>query len=408
MEILLLGIYSFFVWLIFIKFKWLPWNIYSQVTVRHHPDRCVDGIDPDAQRGRALVGRRARLSFHRADRLPGARPRDRGADRGGQRPGEEGRRAVPHRSHALPIAGQYAAGAARQRRRATARAAGVVQGRAGQGRRVEERHRAGRRAKTAEVDRNARSRAQARGAIPRAGRLRRRHQIRSRAGRDQSRRAHRAARCGAERQAQARAAEAQAVAAANRCSRNWAQGGRGIRDGCADPRPARERQVGSRPDHDPLALRLLRDQSAAATGRVRRRLAGGAGDDPGGDRPAASSRFTTRTSCSRWRPATRPNSRWKPIPGRSSRARSTRSSGRRARASCRPTATLPMTGVLAAPRAALRRQVRYRGQGQGALSCRRRRGRRRDLHRACRVLHIIRKVIVRVGSYLNYLIPKLH
>ena len=33
MEILLLGIYSFFVWLIFIKLKWLPWNIYSQVTV---------------------------------------------------------------------------------------------------------------------------------------------------------------------------------------------------------------------------------------------------------------------------------------------------------------------------------------------------------------------------------------
>ena len=31
MEILLLGIYSFFVWLIFIKFKWLPWNITSQV-----------------------------------------------------------------------------------------------------------------------------------------------------------------------------------------------------------------------------------------------------------------------------------------------------------------------------------------------------------------------------------------
>ncbi|MCC6868421.1 MAG: HlyD family secretion protein [Burkholderiales bacterium] len=33
MEVLLLGIYSFFVWLVFIKFKWLPWNIYSQVTV---------------------------------------------------------------------------------------------------------------------------------------------------------------------------------------------------------------------------------------------------------------------------------------------------------------------------------------------------------------------------------------
>jgi multidrug resistance efflux pump len=33
MEILLLGIYSFFVWLIFIKFKWLPWNIVTQVIV---------------------------------------------------------------------------------------------------------------------------------------------------------------------------------------------------------------------------------------------------------------------------------------------------------------------------------------------------------------------------------------
>jgi multidrug resistance efflux pump len=33
MDILLLGIYSFFVWLIFIKLKLLPWNIYSQVTV---------------------------------------------------------------------------------------------------------------------------------------------------------------------------------------------------------------------------------------------------------------------------------------------------------------------------------------------------------------------------------------
>src|SRR4051794_19012916 len=33
MEVLLLGIYSFFVWLIFIKLKWLPWNTASQVTV---------------------------------------------------------------------------------------------------------------------------------------------------------------------------------------------------------------------------------------------------------------------------------------------------------------------------------------------------------------------------------------
>src|SRR6187455_870401 len=33
MEILLLLIYSFFVWLIFFKFKWLPWNFISQVVV---------------------------------------------------------------------------------------------------------------------------------------------------------------------------------------------------------------------------------------------------------------------------------------------------------------------------------------------------------------------------------------
>ncbi len=33
MEVLLLGIYSFFVWLIFIKKKWLPWNTATQVTV---------------------------------------------------------------------------------------------------------------------------------------------------------------------------------------------------------------------------------------------------------------------------------------------------------------------------------------------------------------------------------------
>ncbi|MBS1219575.1 MAG: hypothetical protein H6R21_2708, partial [Proteobacteria bacterium] len=33
MEALLLGIYAFFVWLIFIKFKWLPWTTPWKVTV---------------------------------------------------------------------------------------------------------------------------------------------------------------------------------------------------------------------------------------------------------------------------------------------------------------------------------------------------------------------------------------
>ena len=31
MEILLPGIYSFFAWLVFFKFRWLPWNITTQV-----------------------------------------------------------------------------------------------------------------------------------------------------------------------------------------------------------------------------------------------------------------------------------------------------------------------------------------------------------------------------------------
>src|SRR5258705_8745049 len=33
MEIILLGIYGFFVWLIFFKFKWLPWNFTSHFIV---------------------------------------------------------------------------------------------------------------------------------------------------------------------------------------------------------------------------------------------------------------------------------------------------------------------------------------------------------------------------------------
>jgi multidrug resistance efflux pump len=33
MDLLILGVYAFFVWLIFFKFKWLPWNTVSQVIV---------------------------------------------------------------------------------------------------------------------------------------------------------------------------------------------------------------------------------------------------------------------------------------------------------------------------------------------------------------------------------------
>ena len=69
---------------------------------RHHPDRRADRADPDAERRRAVVARRAGVPVHGSDRLAGPGPRDRGADRGRQPPGQEGRRAVPHRPDALP------------------------------------------------------------------------------------------------------------------------------------------------------------------------------------------------------------------------------------------------------------------------------------------------------------------
>src|SRR3954469_14962103 len=41
MELILLGIYSVFVWFIFFKKKWLPWNITSQVIVVTIPIVCL-------------------------------------------------------------------------------------------------------------------------------------------------------------------------------------------------------------------------------------------------------------------------------------------------------------------------------------------------------------------------------
>ena len=92
---------------------------------RHHPDRRADGADPDAERRRAVVGGRAGVQVHGPDRLAGARPRDRGARRGGQPAGEEGRRAVPRRPDAVPADGQQPDGPAGRRegrQRAAARA----------------------------------------------------------------------------------------------------------------------------------------------------------------------------------------------------------------------------------------------------------------------------------------------
>src|SRR6185312_3656304 len=44
MEIILLGIYSLFVWLIFIKFKWLPWTTPWKVAVAIFPVLAIAGM----------------------------------------------------------------------------------------------------------------------------------------------------------------------------------------------------------------------------------------------------------------------------------------------------------------------------------------------------------------------------
>ena len=115
MEILLLGIYGFFVWLIFIKFKWLPWNTVSQVIVVIIPIVALTAMILHAQRRRAVDGRRARLQVRRPDRAAGARPGDRGAGRA-QPAGEEGRAAVPHRPDAVRERAQRRQGQAGGRR----------------------------------------------------------------------------------------------------------------------------------------------------------------------------------------------------------------------------------------------------------------------------------------------------
>ena len=55
MELILLLIYSFFAWLVFFKFKWLPWNITSPGDHGHDPDHRHHDPDPVPQHRRALL-----------------------------------------------------------------------------------------------------------------------------------------------------------------------------------------------------------------------------------------------------------------------------------------------------------------------------------------------------------------
>ena len=49
MEVILLGIYGFFVWLIFYKFKWLPMELYRCGHCHHAAHRGNDGSFPPSE-----------------------------------------------------------------------------------------------------------------------------------------------------------------------------------------------------------------------------------------------------------------------------------------------------------------------------------------------------------------------
>ena len=121
-----------------------------------------------------------------------------------------------------------------------------------------------------------------------------------------------------------------------------------------------------------------------------------------GRRPA-----TTRTSCTRWNRATRPSSRSNTYPGRIIKGQVDSIVWAQGAGQVQASGTLPMTGVLAAPaqRFAVKFDVADKDKdlflaagaaGDAAIYTE---------HAAA--LQILRKVILRVGSYTNYLILKL-
>ena len=72
MEVILLGIYSFFVWLIFIKLKLLPWTTPWKVAVAIFPVVGLAAMHAAAEHLRADDHRRQGRQVRRADRVAGA------------------------------------------------------------------------------------------------------------------------------------------------------------------------------------------------------------------------------------------------------------------------------------------------------------------------------------------------
>ena len=130
MEIILLVIYSFFVWLIFFKMKWLPWNITSQVIVVTIPIIALTIHHSVHEYRRALVARRAGDELRHPDRAARDRAGDRGADRT-EPADQERRRAFQDRPGAFRGGGEgrrghAAAGLKDQLKNATAKKAALT------------------------------------------------------------------------------------------------------------------------------------------------------------------------------------------------------------------------------------------------------------------------------------------
>ena len=103
MELILLGIYAAIVWFIFIKMKWLPWNMVTQVIVVIIPIVALTALIL-ALNVVAPSTADVRVIKYVINIVPQVRGRvHRGAGRA-EPAGEEGRRAVPDRPHALPAA----------------------------------------------------------------------------------------------------------------------------------------------------------------------------------------------------------------------------------------------------------------------------------------------------------------
>ena len=270
MEVLLLGIYSFFVWLIFIKLKWLPWNTATQVTVVIIP---IVGLAALILLLNIYAPSSSDVRVYKYTVPIVSQVRGRVIEV----PVEEGNRLVkkgevlfridptPYQLEVNTLEAQLANAQGSQRE--------VEESAKGARAKIDESRGAIVQATSrTREEREARPRAHARGAVPRAREDRRRQPLRSRARQGRRAGARRPARRGAQRRsagARLRGAGDRERAADPAEARRDVEGR--VRAGRADPRPAREREVAARPDHDALAVRLLRRQPAAPPRRIRRR-----------------------------------------------------------------------------------------------------------------------------------------